>query len=140
RLVVLAMWSSITLPRTKNVCLLLMFQSMRATLEFRCTGVGALKRKPAVLSSWLALLSPTVKSLATYLAEGQATAVKAAGLMPSDGKMGANCAVVRVVTVAAVPQLGVASGQVVTLSCPLPRLASGTTRTTLDWLASRRAS
>src|SRR5215207_5222322 len=72
----------------KEICwFAVAFQSKRAQCWLSLTGVEALKRKPAVLSRRPGWLSPTVKSLAGYLAAAAASAAVASGFTPpSSGK------------------------------------------------------
>src|SRR6266404_2629293 len=87
--------------RTKSCCFDVRLKSKRPTCEFKFTGVGALKRNPAVFSNREDVLSPTSpKSLAGYLAAACANAAAASGFMPPGilGKMVLSWAVVKVVT------------------------------------------
>src|SRR5713226_7004170 len=114
-----------TLVRTKSSCLLVRLKSNRPTCELRVTGVGALKRNPALfrIRPLDGSLSPVVKSLAGYLAAAAARACIAAGFMPTAGKIVFSWAVVRVV----IPPEGFGKR-----SSPRPKLGRGTVRRTVD--------
>src|ERR1051326_5037781 len=73
-------------------CLLVGFQLSVPQCWLYLSGVEALKRKPPVLRP-----SPTVLSLAGYLAAAAASALTAVWLMPSEGKAAATCAGLRMI-------------------------------------------
>ncbi len=116
------------LTRANACCLSVRLKSNLPACEFLSTGIGALKRKPAVLN-W----SPMLKSLAGYLAAAAASALIAAGLTPEFGNSALIWAGVSVLRLADddVQADGATGGKHPKyLTSPRPRFASGTVRTT----------
>src|SRR5687768_1228855 len=115
------------LTRANACCLSVRLKSNFPACEFRLTGIGALKRKPAVFKP-----SPMLKSLAGYVAAADPSAAIAAGFTPEFGNSAVICAGVSVCSVATedVHCAGGRGGkQPRYLTLPCPRLPSGTVRT-----------